>query len=88
MAATTVHSPNLDTILMVEKAIHESKDYPTRMQLWESLPRKVQYQTFQKILEYLEASNKIMFDDHGHIIWIAIGNLKLNALLRSGVELH
>ncbi|MHB1868710.1 MAG: hypothetical protein ACYCPP_07175 [Nitrososphaerales archaeon] len=73
---------------MVEKAVHESKNYLTRMQLWEVLPKKVQYQTFQKILEYLEASNKIMFDDHGHIIWIAVDNLKLKALLASGVELH
>ena len=86
--ASTMHSPNLVTILMVEKAVHESKNYLTRMQLWEVLPKKVQYQTFQKILEYLEASNKIMFDDHGHIIWIAVDNLKLKALLASGVELH
>jgi hypothetical protein len=86
--ATTLHSPNLDTVLMVEKQLRESKTYPTRMQLWRSLPRKVQYQTFQKILEYLEASNQIMFDDHGHIIWIAVSNTKLNALLKSGVELR
>ena len=86
--ASTMHSPNLDTILMVEDTIRESKDYPTRMQLWEALPRKVQYQTFQKILEYLEESNKIMFDDHGHIIWIVVSNEKLKDLLRSGVELH
>jgi len=39
---------------MVEKAIQDSKDYPTRMQLWESLPKKMQYQTFKLILDYLE----------------------------------
>ena len=73
---------------MVEEAIRKSKKYQTRMQLWKSLPRKVQYQTFQTILEYLEDSNKILFDDHGHIIWIAIDDSKLKALLESGVELH
>jgi len=85
--ATLLHSPNLDTVLMVERAIKRSRDYPTRMQLWRSLPRKVQYQTFQAILEYLEASSKIMFDEHGHIIWVAADNPKLRKLLAKSVKM-
>ena len=88
MKAGLLHAPNLDTILMVEKAIKDSDEYPTRMQLWKSLPKKMQYQTFKTILDYLEASNKIMVDDHGHIIWVAIDNPKLRALLKSGVPLR
>ncbi|MDV3244764.1 MAG: hypothetical protein LYZ66_06295 [Nitrososphaerales archaeon] len=78
----------MDTVLMVERAIKGSDDYPTRMQLWKSLPKKMQYQTFKTILNYLEASSKIMFDEHGHMIWVAADNPKLRELLSSGVELR
>lgn len=64
-----LHYPKLDSILMVEKAIQQSRDYPTRMQLWKSLPKQMQYQTFKLILDYLERSNKIIFDEN-KIIWI------------------
>ena len=57
-----VSTPNLDTILMVERTLIESGDYPTRTQLWRRLPRSVHYSTFKKTLEYLEASNKIEFN--------------------------
>ncbi len=83
-----LHAPNLDTVLMVERAIKGSDDYPTRIQLWKSLPKKMQYQTFKTILNYLEASSKIMFDEHDHIIWVAADNPKLRELLSSGVELR
>jgi hypothetical protein len=48
-----LHEPQLNTVLMVEKAILDAEDYPTRTELWKNLPRKVQYQTFKRILEYL-----------------------------------
>ena len=80
-----LHYPKLDTILMVEKAIQDSKDYPTRMQLWKSLPKQVQYQTFKLILSYLEKSNKIMFEED-KIIWIFANNKKLNQLIHGAVN--
>jgi len=80
-----LHEPQLDTILMVEKAILDSADYPTRMKLWYSLPRKMQYQTFKRILAYLEASGKIVFND-GKIIYTDVNNPKLQALLKSAVR--
>jgi len=80
-----LHYPQLDTILMVEKAIQNSEDYPTRMELWNSLPKKVQYQTFQLILDYLEKSNKIMFEGD-KIIWIFTNNKKLNQLISEAVR--
>jgi len=80
-----LHEPQLDTILMVEKAILDSKDYPTRMVLWKNLPRKVQYQTFKRILDYLEASGKITFSDN-KIIYIGANNPKLQALMQSSVR--
>ncbi len=61
--------PRLDTVLMVEKAIAGAEEYPTKTQLWRSLPKKMMYQTFCTILDYLEHSNKIVVQD-GRIIWI------------------
>ena len=79
-----LHYPKLDSILMVEKAIRDSEDYPTRMKLWRSLPKQMQYQTFKLILVYLESSNKIMFEDD-KIIWIFSNNKKLNKLIQEAV---
>jgi len=82
-----LHEPKLDTILMVEKAIKEARDYPTRVELWKSLPRKIQYQTFKRILEYLEASNKITFNGKA-IVWCAVDNQKLKNLLKTAVKVR
>lgn len=80
-----LHYPKLDSILMVEKAIQKSEDYPTRMELWRDLPKQMQYQTFKLILEYLEKSNKIMFKDD-KIIWIFANNKKLNKLIQEAIR--
>lgn len=81
-----LHYPKLDSILMVERAIQESGDYPTRMELWRSLPKKMQYQTFKLILNYLEKSNKIMFEDE-KIVWIFSNSRKLNDLIEGAIGL-
>jgi len=80
-----LHYPKLNSILRVEKAIIDSEDYPTRIQLWKSLPKQMQYQTFMLILDYLEKSNKIMFKDN-KIIWIFPNNKKLNQLIQGAVN--
>jgi len=62
--------PRLDTVLMVEEAILKAKEYPTKAKLWRSLPKKMMYQTFNLILDYLEHSGKIFIAENGPIIWI------------------
>ena len=79
-----LHYPKLDSILMVEKTIQESEDYPTRMELWRSLPKQMQYQTFKLILDYLERSNKIVFDGD-KIVWIFANSKKLNGLIDGAI---
>lgn len=79
-----LHFPKLDSILRVENAIQNWEDYPTRMELWKSLPKQMQYQTFKLILDYLERSNKIMFEGD-KIIWIFSNNKKLNELIQGAV---
>ncbi len=82
---TVLHYPRLDTVLMVEDAIRDAKDYPARMELWKSLPKQVQYQTFQTILDYLLRSNKIILNKENRIMWIA-SNPKLDAAVKNGRE--
>ena len=81
-----LHKPNLKTVLKLEKAIIDSEEYPTRTELWSSLPRKMQYQTFKRILDYLEASGKIAFDKK-RIIYTGVNNPKLEALMRSSKQI-
>jgi hypothetical protein len=62
--------PRLDTVLMVEEFIKEHDGEYKRKELWERLPKKMMYQTFQVILAYLFESNKISIDAEGKIGWI------------------
>jgi hypothetical protein len=71
---------------MVEEAIKSSGSYPTKKELWKSLPKKIQYQTLQRILQYLESSNKIMFDSK-RVVWIFPDNPKLKTLLENSTKL-
>jgi hypothetical protein len=72
---------------MVEREIQRAKSYPTKKELWQSLPRKLQYQTFNRILDYLEGSNKILLDEGG-IVWTFPSNPKLRRLLSNSVRLR
>lgn len=65
-----VRSPTLDTVLMVEKKIENKSGEYNRTELWKSLPRKVMWQTFLVILDYLESINKIATDKEGKIAYI------------------
>ncbi len=67
---TVLHSPTLESVLMVEKTIEKYSQECGRYQLWKKLPRKMMYQTFQVILDYLEQSGKIVIDKEGCIMWI------------------
>jgi len=86
MTTKVIHEPQLDTILMVERAIREAESGPTKKALLKTLPKQVQYQTFNRILEYLESSNKIVYDGR-KIVWIFPDNPKLKKLLETSVRL-
>jgi hypothetical protein len=66
---TILHSPTLESVIMVEKTIQKYSQECGRYQLWRKLPKKMMYQTFQVILDYLEESGKILIDKDGCIIW-------------------
>ena len=64
-----MHSPTLESVIMVEKTIQKYSQEYGKYQLWKKLPKKMMYQTFQTILDYLEESGKIMIDKDGCIMW-------------------
>ena len=80
-----VRSPTLDTVLMVEKIIENYSGEYNRTEFWKKLPRKVMWQTYLVILEYLESINKIAIDKEGKIAWI--WNPNLAKRLRSRMEI-
>ena len=63
-------SPTLQTVLMVEKFIENSNGKYKKTELFHNLPRKVMWQTFQIIIEYLESINKIAYDREGYVAYI------------------
>ena len=65
-----VRSPTLDTVLMVEKAIEEYSGEYNRTALWKHLPKKVMWQTYVVILDYLENINKIAVGHDQKIAYI------------------
>ena len=64
-----LHSPTLESVIMVEKTIQKYSQEYRKYQLWKKLPKKMMYQTFQVILHYLEDSGKILIDKDGCIMW-------------------
>ena len=86
MVQKILQEPQLDTILMVENTIREAGSYPTKRELLKCLPRQIQYQTFNRILEYLESSNKIVIDGR-RIVWVFADNPKLKKLLDNNTRL-
>ena len=65
-----LHYPQLDTILRMEDFIREHSGEYKKKSLWENLPKKMIYQTFCVIFDYLLESGKIAQDIEGHIAWI------------------
>lgn len=80
-------NPTLDTIRMVEQALSKASEYSSKNKLWRSLPRQVQYPTFKAVLDYLEESNKILYDKNGAIIWTFADNPKLKRLFKTSKSL-
>ena len=62
--------PRLDTVLMVEEFVQDHDGEFKKRALWENLPRKVMYQTYCVIIDYLIHSGKISIDAEAKIGWI------------------
>ena len=58
-----LRSPTLQTVLMVENFINENSGEFKKTELFNNLPKKVMWQTFQVIIDYLQGINKIIIED-------------------------
>jgi hypothetical protein len=67
---TVLHYPRLDTVLMIEDFIREHSGEFKKKKLWQNLPRKVMYQTYCVVFDYLKDSNKVAVDKDGKVAWI------------------
>lgn len=63
-------SPTLQTVLMVEKFIKDNSGEYKKTELFNNLPKKVMWQTFQVIMEYLESIHKIVYENEGFVVYI------------------
>jgi hypothetical protein len=82
------HWPNLQTLLMIERAIKTADIPPKRTELWRSLPRRPMYQTFKRAMDYLDASGKIMIDKDDRVVWVAAESPKLRKLFDMAVRVR
>ncbi|MGD9275664.1 MAG: hypothetical protein PVJ67_00665 [Candidatus Pacearchaeota archaeon] len=63
-------SPRLDTIIMVDEFIKEHSGEFRKTDLFNNLPKKIMWGTFNVILKYLYENNKIGIDKGDFIIYI------------------
>ncbi len=63
-------SPTLDTVLMIEKIIEEHSGELNRTELWKKLPKKVMWQTYLIVLDYLQSINKVAISTEGILVYI------------------
>lgn len=65
-----IRSPTLGTVMMIERTIEKYSGEFNRTQLWKNLPKKVMWQTYLIVLDYLQSINKIAFDRNGTLGYI------------------
>lgn len=65
-----LHSPTLESVKMVERTIKKYSQEYTKYQLWKKLPKKMMYQTYCQIFDYLLENHRIMIDkSDGVVFW-------------------
>ncbi len=62
--------PRLDSLLMLERTVRSYDGECRKKELWQSLPKKMMYQTFCLALDYLIVSRKVSIDAEGKVGWI------------------
>ena len=60
--------PNLQTVFMVEKFIKDNSMFYTKREIFDRLPKKMLWGTFNVIIDYLEETLKIMVEKEDRIV--------------------
>jgi len=85
MKQKTIHSPTLNTVLMVEETLKDAGQVITLAELKRRLPKKTMHQTIITILDYLQISGKIVIGTKG-ILWVYADRKELDDLIKKGTE--
>jgi len=81
-----MHSPTLNTVLMVEKVLQEAKEIIKISELKRRLPKQVMHSTLMQILDYLQEGGKVLVTTKG-IVWIYRPPAELEKLKQKGLEI-
>lgn len=81
------HSPTLESIKMVEDVLKNNTEFPSKSALLRALPKTMQTQTFNRILKYLEESQKIIFTKDTGIVWVFSSDPNLRKVWEESVSL-
>ncbi len=63
-------SPRLDTVVMVEKFIEKYSGEYKKTELFNKLPKKMMWGTFNVVLKHLWDNNKIGIDKNDYVVYI------------------
>ena len=63
-------SPRLETVVMVEQFIQEHSGEFKKTELFNKLPKKMMWGTFNLLLKYLWDNNKIGIDRKGFVVYV------------------
>lgn len=81
------HDPRLASIEMVEDILKKHHEFVSKSALQRALPRTIQTRTFNRILSYLEKSNKIIFTKDRAVVWIFSSDAKLKKVWQESTPL-
>ncbi len=80
-----MHSPTLNTVLMIEDTLRNAKQIIKVAELKRMLPRQVMHATLLQVLDYLQQSGKILITTKG-IVWIYRPPVELEKMKQGGLE--
>lgn len=81
-----MHSPTLNTVLMVENTLQTAKEIIKIAELKRRLPKQVMHATLLQILDYLQNSGKILITTKG-LVWVYRPPAELEKLKQGGLKL-
>ena len=85
MLIKNARSPTLDTITMVEQTVEKHSGECTKTELWKRLPKKMMWQTYLLVIEYLISINKVALDRNDHVAYIWNPTLARRLSQRKGI---
>lgn len=81
-----MHSPTLNTVIMVEKVLQETREIIKIAELKRRLPKQVMHTTLIQILDYLQEGGKVLITTKG-VVWIYRPPAELERIKQKGLEI-